>query len=57
MTKTAGKRLYTNPNGRVVGIKAETETARRKAMDIKARKAVILATGGFVEKSGFIERI
>jgi len=48
MTKTAGKRLYTNPNGRVVGIKAETETGTKKAMDIKARKAVVLATGGFV---------
>ncbi len=55
MTKTAGKRLYTNPNGRVVGIKAETETGTKKAIDIKARKAVILATGGFVRNTDLLK--
>lgn len=45
MMRTAGKRLYTNPAGRVVGIKAESD--KKKDSNIKAKRAVILATGGF----------
>lgn len=45
LTETPGKRLYTNPAGRVVGVKAVT--SKGKEFSIRARKAVILATGGF----------
>ena len=49
MMRTAGKRLYTNPQGRVIGIKAETD--KKKEFNIKAKRAVILATGGFVRNA------
>jgi fumarate reductase flavoprotein subunit len=46
MMRTSGKRLYTNSQGRVIGIKAESSA--KKPFNIKAKRAVILATGGFV---------
>lgn len=46
MMRTSGKRLYTDPSGRVIGIKAESSA--KKSFNIKAKRAVILATGGFV---------
>ena len=49
MMQTAGKRLYTNPAGRVVGIKAEGRG--KKEFNIKARRAVILTTGGFARNT------
>ena len=45
MTHTPGMRLYANAAGRIVGVKAETNKGRE--MSVMAKKAVILATGGF----------
>lgn len=45
LTGTAGKRLYLDPQGRIVGVKAATSAG--KEFSIKARKAIVLATGGF----------
>jgi len=42
---TAGRRLFVNPEGRIVGVSAEP--AKGKKYSIKARRAVILTTGGF----------
>ena len=42
--KTPGKRLITNPEGEVMGVVAESEG---KEIAIKARRAVIIGTGGF----------
>ena len=44
MLNTAGRRLYTDSAGRIVGIKA---TKQKKDFNIKAKRAVILTTGGF----------
>jgi fumarate reductase flavoprotein subunit len=45
MTRTPALRLFTNPGGRIVGVKAVT--GKGKEFTIKARRAVILTTGGF----------
>ena len=44
MFNTPGKRLYTDATGRIIGIKA---IKQKKDFNIKAKKAVILTTGGF----------
>ncbi|MBP7342574.1 MAG: FAD-binding protein, partial [Syntrophaceae bacterium] len=44
MTRSPVKRLYANPKGRIVGVKA---VVNNKDMSIKAKRAVILTTGGF----------
>jgi len=44
MLKTPGKRLITNAAGEVIGVVAESEG---KEIAIKARRAVIIGTGGF----------
>ncbi len=44
MTETAGKKLVTNASGEVIGITAEGVNG---TMNIKAKKGVILGTGGF----------
>lgn len=44
MLETAGKELITNADGAVIGIKAEGDNG---LMNIKAKKGVILGTGGF----------
>ncbi len=44
MLKTPGRRLITNAAGEVIGIIAESEG---KEITIKARRAVIIGTGGF----------
>jgi len=44
MTETAGKKLITNTAGEVIGITAEGVNG---SMNIKAKKGVILGTGGF----------
>jgi len=48
MFKTPAKRLYYGAKKEVVGVKAESGG---KEINIKARKAVILATGGFTHNS------
>ena len=45
MMNTAARRLYVDPNGRVVG--ALVRPAKGKEISIRARKAVLLMTGGF----------
>ena len=45
MFSTSAKELISDATGAVIGVKAET--AAGKPVNIKARKAVILATGGF----------
>lgn len=49
MFKTEGGRLYVNGNGEVAGIQAKTEDGKEIA--IKAKKAVILASGGFTHNA------
>jgi succinate dehydrogenase/fumarate reductase flavoprotein subunit len=44
LTETAAKDLITNAAGEVIGVKAESASG---AMNIKAKKGVILGTGGF----------
>jgi len=44
LTRTPAKELITNPGGEVIGVKAEREG---KAVNIKARNAVILTCGGY----------
>ena len=44
MTETAGKKLVTNAAGEVIGITAEGING---TLNIKAKKGVILGTGGF----------
>lgn len=43
---TPARRLYATPKGRIAGVKA---TIKRKDISIKARRAVVLATGGFAK--------
>lgn len=45
LTETKGKALITDINGAVIGIKAEGSSGE---MNIKARRAVVLTTGGFL---------
>jgi succinate dehydrogenase/fumarate reductase flavoprotein subunit len=45
LTETSGKALVADAEGRVLGIKAESDGSE---LFIKAQKAVVLATGGFV---------
>ena len=49
MLSTRGKRLVVHPGGRVVGVQADS---RGKMRYFKARKAVVIATGGFTRNPG-----
>ena len=49
--KTTGKRLIVDPTGQVLGIVAEADG---KTMNIKASKAVIMATGGFTHNADML---
>lgn len=49
--KTPGQRLVTNCNKEVIGVKAE---AQGKELYIKAKRGVILATGGFTHNEGML---
>ncbi|NLA40456.1 MAG: flavocytochrome c [Smithella sp.] len=44
LTRSPAKRLYANPQGRIIGVKAKI---KNKDTSIKAKRAVILTTGGF----------
>jgi len=50
--QTAGKRLITNSRGEVVGITAESDGRK---LHFKAKRGVILATGGFTRNSEMLD--
>jgi len=52
MTDTPAKELITNETGEVIGVIAENQ---RKKIAIKAKKAVILASGGFQNNKKMLE--
>lgn len=51
MTNTRGKRLITNAEGRVIGIEADEGGS---TIAVKARKAVVLTTGGYSGNSKLV---
>lgn len=52
LLETPGKRLIVDAKGRVIGVKAES---KGKTISVKAKKAVILATGGFARNTEMLE--
>ncbi|HIY82796.1 MAG TPA: FAD-dependent oxidoreductase [Candidatus Rubneribacter avistercoris] len=51
LTETAGKRLVTDAEGRVVGVSAEGKDGE---IAIRARKAVVLTAGGFADNESMM---
>lgn len=52
MMETAGSELVTGPTGRIIGVKA---SRGGKEMTIRAKKGVVVATGGFSNNPGMLE--
>jgi fumarate reductase flavoprotein subunit len=55
LLRTQAKRLFTNPAGRVVGLK--TVTSNGKEIAIRASKAVVLASGGFARNTEMLKEL